>query len=242
MSVRTVKIVLLDDDATRRTRFSERLARSTGSPEGFLALAAESATAAVARVLPDLVLVDLDGADGRDGIALIRDLRLSFDGPIVVVTPEGRLAEKGQALDAGADDFLPRDHDLDDLLMRVRVVLRHRDRQTFAVLDDIGRFQSGVLTLDGTPRQALVKGKRIKLSPKEWELLQLFVRHAGTVLTHQQILAELWSPNHIDDLQYLRVYVGHLRRKLEVDPARPALFLSEPGVGYRLAVLPPLNN
>jgi two-component system KDP operon response regulator KdpE len=230
--------MLIDDDPERRARFRTRLDALAG-PAALLPAGSESAETAILRARPDLLLVDVDGHAGSDGVRLIARLRQSYDGPIVLVSPEGRLADKIAALDAGADDLLPRQHDLDELLMRVRVVLRHRDRQTFAVLDELGHFHSGPLRVDGTPRQVLVNGRRVKLSPKEWDFLQLFIRHAGTVLTHQQILAELWSPRHIDDLQYLRVYVGHLRRKLETDPARPVLILSEPGVGYRLAVLPP---
>ncbi len=233
MSAHTLALLIVDDDRQRAEKLCVEMAG-----HGYVADAAADADQAVAMLAAnsaDMLVVALPGLAAALLIARIRDWSAL---PILHVCRRGQRAEKAAALEAGADDFLDLPFTPDDLALRLKVMLRHHRRQREGVVDDLVRFASGPLAIDFVHRVITVDGARVQLSRKEYDILRLLARHAGKAVTHQQILAEVWNLNHIDDLQYLRVYVGHLRRKLEREPRRPQLLLAEPGVGYRLAILP----
>ena len=180
---------------------------------------------------PDALLLDLGLPDG-DGLDLVRRLREWSAVPVIVVSARGREEEKVAALDAGADDYLPKPFGTKELLARLRVALRHARA---AVAPESPVLEVGPLRMDLDRHEAAVAGRAVKLTPIEWRLLALLARHAGKVLTHAQILREVWGPNAGSQSHYVRVYMAELRKKLEPDPSRPRLLLTEPGVGYRLA-------
>jgi two-component system KDP operon response regulator KdpE len=154
---------------------------------------------------------------------------------VIVVSARGREEEKVAALDAGADDYLPKPFGTKELLARLRVALRHARA---GAAPENPCLEVGPLRMDLERHEATVEGRVVKLTPIEWRLLSLLARHAGKVLTHAQILREVWGPNASSQTHYVRVYMAELRKKLEADPSRPRLLLTEPGVGYRLADQP----
>lgn len=185
---------------------------------------------------PDAILLDLGLPDG-DGLELVRRVREWSAVPVIVVSARGREEEKVAALDAGADDYLPKPFGTKELLARLRVALRH---SRAAASPGSPVLEVGPLRMDLERREATVAGRPVRLTPIEWRLLALLATHAGKVLTHAQILREVWGPNAAAQSHYVRVYMAELRKKVETDPARPRLLLTEPGVGYRLAdALPP---
>jgi two-component system KDP operon response regulator KdpE len=227
MSGRT-RVLVVDDERPIR-----RLLHTSLTAEGYEVIEAESAAQALvaaAREKPDLVLLDL-GLPDQDGLDVLRQLREWSKVPVIVVTVRAGETEKVAALDSGADDYVTKPFGMGELSARLRTALRHGTQV------EIGApvFVSGRLGVDLAKRRVSVDGQEVKLSPKEYDLLRLFVRHAGRVLTHQMILKEIWGPAHAGDTQYLRVYVGQLRQKLRDDPTEPTLIRTEPGVGYRFA-------
>jgi two-component system KDP operon response regulator KdpE len=174
-------------------------------------------------VILDLGLPDLSGQE------ILRRLREWSSVPVLILSVQDDEAGKVAALDAGADDYVTKPFNTSELLARLRVALRHATRT-----EEPPVFQSGNLVVDLVTRRVTLNGREIKLSVTEYNLLRLLVRHAGKVLTHRQILREVWGPGHDEHTHYLRVYVAHLREKIEADPSRPRLILTEPGVGYRL--------
>jgi two-component system, OmpR family, KDP operon response regulator KdpE len=186
----------------------------------------------VARERPDLVLLDL-GLPDIDGMEVIRELREWTQVPIIVLTARGRDAEKVTALDAGADDYLTKPFSVGELVARMRVALRHA-ANAHDKSDDPPLFAVDLLRVDLARRQIFVADQEVHLTPTEYRLLTTLVSHAGRVVTHRQLLREVWGPENVFDCQYLRVYMTHLRRKIEADPVCPRLLLTEPGVGYRL--------
>jgi len=181
---------------------------------------------------PDLVILDL-GLPDRDGIEFIRDLRGWSGLPIIVLSARSEEADKIAALDAGADDYLTKPFGVGELLARVRVALRHRDK---AGNDGATVTEFGGVRVDLANRTVKRDGLPIHLTPIEYRLLTLLIRDAGKVLTHRQILRDVWGPSHVESSHYLRIYMGQLRHKLEEHPAQPRWLLTEVGVGYRLAV------
>ena len=173
----------------------------------------------------DLGLPDMDGKD------IIGRVRQWSDVPIVVLSARDREAEKIGALDCGADDFVNKPFGVGELMARIRTALRHRMQRT----GETTVVRVGGLEIDVPRRRVARDGEEIKLTPKEFELLAFLVRYAGKVVTHKQILNAVWGPAHERDTQYLRVYIGQLRQKIEHDQAEPALVLTEPGIGYRIA-------
>ncbi|CAG0953723.1 KDP operon transcriptional regulatory protein KdpE [Burkholderiales bacterium] len=179
---------------------------------------------------PDLAVVDL-GLPDMDGVAVIRHIRTWSPMPVIVLS--ARMHERGklEAFEAGADDYVTKPFGIGELIARIRVALRHavrmRDGEQVVVLDDA--------TIDLERRLAHRKGVPIRLTPLEFRLVATLAKHMGMVVTHRQLLREVWGPTHDDDTHYLRVYVKQLREKLEIDPAQPRHFLTELGVGYRLA-------
>ncbi len=177
---------------------------------------------------PDVFLVDLGLPDG-DGVDLARRLREWTKAPIIVLSARGREEDKVNALDAGADDYLTKPFGVNELLARLRVALRHAQ----AGPEQAPILEAGPLRVDLARREVTVDGRGVRLTPTEFRLLALLARHAGKVLTHRQILREVWGPN-ATEAHYVRVQMAELRKKLEADPARPRLLVTEPGVGYRL--------
>jgi two-component system KDP operon response regulator KdpE len=178
---------------------------------------------------PDLLLLDL-GLPDIDGLELIRMIRAESPVPIIVLSSRDDERGKVEALDLGADDYVTKPFGMEELVARLRAALRHRLQQQ----GSRPLFRSGDLTVDLVRRIVTVRGEEVKLSPKEYDLLQQFVLHAGKVLTHRHLLREVWKDETGGDVQYLRVYVRQLRQKIEADPERPTHILTEPGVGYRL--------
>ena len=190
----------------------------------------QEGVAAAAQHRPDVVVLDL-GLPDMDGVTVLKRLREWSRVPVVVLSVRDREEDKIKALDHGADDYVTKPFGSGELLARLRVAMRHGQPPSESAI-----FYSGQLAVDLPARLVKVDDKEVKLTATEYALLRLFVRHAGKVLTHQQILREVWGPNYVDQTQYLRVYMAHLREKLEADPAKPALFITEPGIGYRLMV------
>jgi len=182
---------------------------------------------------PDVVILDL-GLPDLDGMEVLRRIREWSNVPVIVLSARGQERDKVAALDAGADDYLTKPFSVGELLARVRVALRHSTRLT--PLASEGVFESKGLCIDQVHRRVHVAGKEVHLTPIEYRLLTTLVRHAGKVLTHRQLLKGVWGPQCTEENHYLRVYMGHLRHKIEADPARPQILLTELGVGYRLAV------
>jgi two-component system, OmpR family, KDP operon response regulator KdpE len=181
---------------------------------------------------PDLIILDL-GLPDMDGLEVTRQLREWSATPIIVLSARGQEGDKIAALDAGADDYLTKPFGVGELMARIRVALRHAARAGQEGDDPI--FAVGQLRVDLARRQVLIGDAEIHLTPIEYKLLITLIQHAGKVLTHQQLLRQVWGPAYTDEAHYLRVYMGQLRHKLESNPARPRYLLTEPGVGYRLA-------
>jgi two-component system KDP operon response regulator KdpE len=177
---------------------------------------------------PDIIVLDL-GLPDMDGIEVLKRLREWSKVPVLVLSVRDREEDKISALDNGADDYVTKPFSTGELLARLRVAERHAQPVTESTV-----YHSGELEVDLTSRVVKVHGKEVRLTATEYSLLRLFVQHAGKVLTHRQILKEVWGPNYVEQTHYLRVYLGHLREKLENDPAKPELLVTEPGVGYRL--------
>jgi len=178
---------------------------------------------------PDVILLDLGLPDG-DGIDLTKRLREWATMPIIVISARGRDPDKVAALDAGADDYLTKPFSIDELLARIRVALRHTVSATAAS----PIFTTGDLVVDQTKRLVTVRGSTVHLTPTEYRLLTVMVKHAGRVLTHKQLRHEVWGAHTTTSTQALRVYMNQLRHKIEAEAAHPRLLITEPGVGYRL--------
>jgi len=222
-------VLVVDDEAPIR-----RFLRATLTAEGCQVCEAASAAEAldaVAAKRPDLVILDL-GLPDRDGRAVIAELREWSRVPILVLSVRDREGDKVGALEAGADDYLTKPFGVGELVARLRVALRHASAAGVPAAEPI--FTAGDLRVDLGRRQVFRAGAEVRLTPIEYKLLALFVRHAGKVLTHRQILREVWGPEYGDESHYLRVYVAQLRHKLEDNPARPRYLRTEAGVGYRL--------
>lgn len=186
----------------------------------------------LARKPPDAVVLDL-GLPDMDGKEALAKARAFYDGPVIILSARDRETEKIDALDAGADDYVEKPFGVGELLARLRVALRHRIERQGA--DAV--IRSGAVEIDLVNRRVSRDGTHVKLSPKEYDLLASLAGGNGRVLTHRQILTAVWGPAHEHDVQYLRVFVGQLRQKLEEDPTSPKLIETEPGVGYRLGGL-----
>jgi two-component system KDP operon response regulator KdpE len=188
------------------------------------------ATKRIAAEVPDVVVLDLGLPDG-DGKDVIRRVREWSDVPIVVLSARDREAEKIAALDLGADDYVNKPFGVGELMARMRTALRHRMQRRA----EIPLLKVGTIEIDHVRHRVTRGGEELKLTPKEFELLAFLARHAGMVVTHRQILTAVWGPAHSADMQYLRVYIGHLRQKIEERPDDPKVVLTEPGIGYRIA-------
>jgi len=181
-----------------------------------------------AQLRPDLVILDM-GLPDMDGMEVLNRLREWTKIPVIILSVRDADRDKIAALDAGADDYLTKPFSTDELLARIRVAQRHAQPQEQTAVFTLGNVQ-----VDFSRRIVTRNGEPVKLTPTEYALLRLLIQHSGKVLTHRQILKEVWGPEYVDELHYLRVYFAQLRQKLEDDPTLPKLILTEPGVGYRL--------
>ncbi len=177
---------------------------------------------------PDAVVLDL-GLPDMDGKEALKKARAFYDGPILILSARDREIEKIEALDLGADDYVEKPFSVGELLARLRVALRHKVQKAGGE----PKVKAGDLEIDLPLRLVTLKGEQVRLSPKEYELLIRLAEGGGRVLTHRQLLTAVWGPAHEEDVQYLRVFIGQLRQKLEADPARPKIVITEPAVGYR---------
>ena len=226
------RVLIVDDEPQIR-----RLLRNSLPPHGydcFEAADAASAMAAVTKASPDIILLDLGLPDG-DGFTVIEAIRKSGLTPILVLSARGDVEGKVKALELGADDYVTKPFDMTELLARLKAALRHG----LQAHGEAPIFRSGPLSVDLVHRRVLWHEKELHLSPKEYGLLRYLVGEAGRVVTHQQILKEIWGPANLDDVQYLRVLMRQLRAKLAPSENAPQLIATESGVGYRLLVLPP---
>jgi len=222
-------VLVIDDEAQIR-----RLLRVSLERNGYQVVEASTGQEGIDQAIghqPDLVLLDL-GLPDTDGLTVLRRIREWSKVPILVVSVRGREDDKINALDSGANDYITKPFGTGELLARLRVVQRYAQQSPNRTL-----FGSGDLQVDLTTRTVKVRGRPIRLTPTEYSLLHLFVEHAGKVLTHGQVLREVWGLHDEQKTGPLRVYVGYLREKLEINPAKPQLLLTEPGVGYRLALV-----
>ena len=225
----TLRVLVVEDDREIRA-----LMQSTLAVEGFDVLTAASVSEAAALLRhapPDVIVLDLGLPDG-DGVELVREVRRQRSVPIIVVSARHQEAQKIALLDAGADDYLTKPFSVGELLARIRVALRHRGTAlaaavTVHALDD--------LRVDLAAHAVQCGGEAVHLTPTEFKLLSRLVRSAGRVVTHRQLLADVWGPEFTGHTHYLRLYMGQLRAKIERDPAEPRHLLTETGVGYRLA-------
>jgi two-component system KDP operon response regulator KdpE len=221
--------ILVVDDEPQIQRFLKPALTAAGY-QPIEALTAADAERLVATAAPDLMLLDL-GLPDKDGKDVIRALRGWSKLPIVVLSARGEETEKIAALDLGADDYVEKPFGIGELLARVRTALRRRDPGMIAR----SSFENDVISIDFARRIVLKSAEPVHLTPKEYDLLVHMARHAGLVLTHRQLLTTVWGPAHVEDVHYLRVFIGQLRTKIEADPAHPRLIRTEPGVGYRFA-------
>ena len=222
-------ILLVEDEPQIR-----RLLRTALAAHGYRLIESstgEDGLQQAATRLPDLIIVDL-GLPDLDGVDVIKRLREWSATPIIVLSARGQERDKVEALEAGADDYVSKPFGVGELVARMRVAWRHALR---AQQPDEPTFALGELKIDLAHRRVSVAGRDVHLTPHEYRLLTTLARHAGKVLTHQQLLKEVWGPPYTEQAHYLRVYMAQLRRKLEADPARPRYLLTEPAVGYRLA-------
>lgn len=234
----TLRVLLVEDDRELRKTLRDAL-----TVEGYEVLTAASLSEGLALMMHaggsdrapggpgvDLVVLDLGLPDG-DGDALLAALRRRHSTPVLVISARQAEGQKIRLLDAGADDYLVKPFSVGELLARMRVALRHRGTTVQAALT---HFHHAGLTVDLATQRVCRDHQVVHLTPTEFKLLARLVRSAGQVVTHRQLLADVWGAEFVDHTHYLRLYMGQLRAKLEADPAEPALLLTEPGVGYRL--------
>jgi len=220
------RILVIDDELAIR-----RFLHTVLSSEEFLLHEAENGHAGLASAAafkPDVILLDL-GLPDLDGVEIIRRIREWSQVPIIVLSVRNREDDKVAALDAGADDYLTKPFGVGELLARIRAALRRSIQQTPEPV-----FSSNGLVVDLTRRRVTVDNSDVQLTPTEYDILRLLVTHAGKVLTHRQILKQVWGIAYLEQPHVLRVNVSNLRRKIETDPSRPRHIITEPGVGYRL--------
>lgn len=221
------RVVVIEDERQIR-----RFVRTALENEGCQVYEAETAAQGLVEAgtrKPDLVILDL-GLPDRDGVEVVRDLRGWIGIPIIILSARTAEEDKIRALDAGADDYLSKPFGIGELLARVRALLRRK----LAISEDIGPICSfGEVRADLSRRSVERNGETIHLTPIEYRLLGVLLANAGKVLTHRHLLREVWGPASVESNHYLRIYVGHLRQKLEADPTQPKYLLTETGVGYR---------
>ncbi|KVR20436.1 two-component system response regulator [Burkholderia ubonensis] len=228
MSEPSLTVVLIEDEKQIR-----RFVRAALEEEDIAVCEAETGKQGLidaATRKPDLVIVDL-GLPDTDGLDVIRELRGWSEVPVIVLSARTQEDEKVAALDAGADDYLTKPFGVSELRARIRAQLRRRNQ---GGANESPKVSFGAVSVDLAMRQVWRDGEIVHLTPLEYRLLATLVRHAGRVLTHRQLLRDVWGPSHVESHHYLRIYMAHLRQKLERDPAQPEYIVTETGVGYRL--------
>lgn len=226
------RILIVDDEPQIR-----RFLRAGLPPQGYACIEAGNAAEALAahgREKLDAIILDL-GLPDRDGFAVIEEVRAKALTPILVLSARGDVQGKVRALELGADDYVTKPFDMEELLARLKAALRHG----LQAAGETPVFRSGKLAVDLVNRRVTLSGDEVHLTPKEYSLLRHLVTHAGKVVTHQQLLREVWGPAHTEDVQYLRVLMRQLRGKLDADGGAAQLIATEAGVGYRLLVQSP---
>ncbi|HXX90793.1 MAG TPA: response regulator [Acidimicrobiales bacterium] len=219
------RILVVDDDQPLLRALSISLGARGYQID--VARSGEEALDAAAHHHPDVILLDL-GLPGIDGVDVIRGLRGWSQVPVIVLSARHQGASKVEALDAGADDYVTKPFAMDELLARIRAALRR------AVGNEVEpRVETADFTIDLAAMRVSRDGETVHLTPKEWDVVALLVRHSGRLVSHRQILQEVWGPEYVKETEYLRVLLARVRRKLERDPAHPVHFLTEPGLGYR---------
>jgi two-component system, OmpR family, KDP operon response regulator KdpE len=229
-------LILIVEDELQMLRFL----RTALTAQDYRIVEAGTAKAAMIAATthnPEIILLDL-GLPDSDGAILIHGVREWSSVPIIVISARGREDDKVLALDAGADDYLTKPFSMNELLARIRVALRHSALAGTESADMV--IEAGPLRIDQARREVVVGGREVHLTPLEYKMLVLLARDAGKVLTHRQILKEVWGPPYVGQTRYLRVFMAQLRQKIEEDPARPRLLITEQGVGYRMKDDPPL--
>ncbi|QXP83637.1 response regulator [Methylococcus sp. Mc7] len=224
-------VVVIEDDPQMR-----RFLRTSLRSHGFQVFEADTGNRGIIEAgmrKPEVVILDL-GLPDMDGVEVVKALREWTMLPIIVLSARSAEEHKIEALDAGADDYLTKPFGIGELLARIRVALRHS--ATGAANSPDHGYASGGLRIDLLRRTVTVGEREIRLTPTEYRLLAALARHAGKVLTHRQLLVEVWGPSHVEDSHYLRIYMSQLRQKLETDPAKPEYLITESGVGYRLKI------
>lgn len=220
--------ILIVDDEPQMHRFLGPALNAAGY-EPVRAENGHDALAEIARRPPDAVVLDL-GLPDLDGQEVLRRAREFYQGPIVILSARDREIEKIEALDSGADDYVEKPFRVGELLARLRVMIRRQARQGEPMPPVV---HAGDLTIDLPRRLVTRAGEALRLSPKEYDLLAQLAEADGKVLTHKELLRAIWGPAHVEDTQYLRVFIGQLRQKIEADPSAPRLILTQPGIGYR---------
>lgn len=222
------RILVIEDEAPIR-----RFLRVALASQGYKLLEAKTAREGLnqaANFQPDLVILDLGLPDG-DGQEIIGEIRAQSAIPILILSARGREQDKVRALDGGADDYLTKPFEVNELLARLRVLLRRAARRGDVAAD----FRVGALRVDLERRQVFIDNREVHLTPTEYRLLTVLAQEAGKVVTHRQLLKSVWGPGCGNESHYVRVYMGHLRQKIEPNPAVPRYLITEPGIGYRLA-------
>ncbi|MBP2002409.1 two-component system KDP operon response regulator KdpE [Paenibacillus shirakamiensis] len=223
------RILVVDDEPQIRKLLKVNL--QAHQFEMIEAVSGEEAIYQISREHPDLVLLDL-GLPDQSGMDVLHLVREWSSIPIIVLTAKERDADKIAALEGGADDYVTKPFSMGELVARIRVALRHAGGAVQEAVLNFGR-----LRLDFAQRSVELAGERVKLTPTEYDLLKALASHAGKVLTQRYLLQEVWGGHHYEsDSHYLRIYIGHLRKKLEEDPTRPKLIMTEPGIGYRFTL------
>jgi len=231
MAAKLPKILIVDDEPQIL-----RFLRASLPAHGYECVEAASGSQAIrafATERPDALILDL-GLPDQDGFAVIQTVRATALTPIIVLSARGDVEGKVKALELGADDYVTKPFDMAELLARLKAALRHG----LQAVGEAPVFRTGPLTVDLVGRHVLLHDSEIHLSPKEYNLLRFLVAHAGKVVTHQQLLKEVWGPAHVEDVQYLRVLMRQLRQKIEPGSVVARFLVTEQGVGYRLLALP----
>jgi two-component system KDP operon response regulator KdpE len=221
----SASILVVDDEPQIR-----RVIRTTLSSNGYVILecrSGEEALETLHRERPDLVLLDIN-MPGMGGLETCREIRAAYDIPIIMLTVRNSERDKVNALDAGADDYVVKPFGMEELLARIRAALRRA-----APPDAIPAFVSDELTIDFATRSVTVRGRPVRLTPKEFDLLRLLVTNQGKALPHRKLLQAVWGPDYGEETEYLRVFINQLRKKIESDPSKPRLIRTEPWIGYR---------
>ena len=232
MASKLAKILIVDDEPQIL-----RFLRAGLPPHGYECVEASTGTEALkafAKERPDALILDL-GLPDQDGFSVIQAIRAGALTPIIVLSARNDVEGKVRALELGADDYVTKPFDMAELLARLKTALRHG----LQAVGEAPIFHAGPLAVDLVNRRVMLGENEVHLSPKEYNLLRFLVGHAGKVVTHQQLLKEVWGPAHLEDVQYLRVLMRQLRQKIEPDTAVARLLITEPGVGYRLLAQQP---